>query len=127
MGLFDSLFGSKPKTSKMKVAGLAASCLDYVINDAGVGVLIAGSLVLDKTLNVSFLGGKPKTGGDILAGVTLGDLSEADVFKELVKSGLSDTSMLDTSMMAPFIDQLVYAAIRRFEAQSPEFAALPTA
>lgn len=121
MGLFNSLFGGKPKTSKMKVAGLAASCVDYVINDAGINAMIAGSLVLDKNLHVSFRSGRPTSGGDVLASVPLGDLSEADAFEVLAKSRITDTSM-----MAPFTDQLVYAALRRFEAQCPEFAALPT-
>lgn len=104
----------------MKVAGLAASCLDYVITDAGVSTLIAGSLVLDNTLQVSFRGGKPKIGNDILAVVSLGDLDESDVFKSLANSGMKDTTMFE-----PFIDQLVYAAIRRFETQCPAFAAIP--
>lgn len=121
MGLFDSLLGGRPKTSKTKVAGLAASCLDYVLNDVGIDALIAGSLVLDRTFNVSFRSGKHKTGGDILAAVSLGELDEADAFKTFAEVGITDAFMLQ-----PFIDGLVYAAVHRFESQSPAFAALST-
>lgn len=105
----------------MKVAGLAASCVDYVLNDAGIGVLVAGSLVLDKTLNVSFRGGKHKTGGDILASVSLSELDEMNALKTFAEAGITDGFMLQQP-----VDLLAYAAVRRFESQSPEFAALST-
>lgn len=121
MGLLSSLFGGRPKTTKMKVAGLAASTIDYVINDAGLGMLVAGSLVLDKELRPSFRSGKPKLGGDIFAVAAIGELEEAEIFKTLAQ-----TDMRDPSMFQPFVDQLIYAVLRKFEAQCPAFAALPT-
>lgn len=121
MGLLSSLFGGRPKTTKMKVAGLAASTIDYVINDAGLGVLVAGSLVLDKELRPSFRSGKPKLGGDIFAVASIGELEEAEIFKTLAQ-----TDMRDPSMFQPFVDQLIYAVLGKFEAQCPAFAALPT-
>ena len=104
----------------MEISGLAASCLDYVLADVGVDALIAGSLVLDKTFNVSFRSGKHKAGGDILATVSLGELDEADAFKTFAEVGITDAIMLQ-----PFVDRLVHAAVHRFELQSPAFAALP--
>lgn len=121
MGLLSSLFGGRPKTTKMKVAGLAASTIDYVINDAGLGMLVSGSLVLDKELRPSFRSGKPKLGGDIFAVAAIGELEEAEIFKTLAQ-----TDMRDPSMFQPFVDQLIYAVLGKFEAQCPAFAALPT-
>jgi hypothetical protein len=121
MGLLSSLFGGQPKTTKMKVAGLAASTIDFVINDAGLGMLVAGSLVLDKNFQPSFRSGRPKAVGDILAVAAIGDLEEAEIFK-----ALADTDMRDPSLFQPFVDQLIYAVLRQFEAQCPSFAALPT-
>ena len=121
MGFLSSLFGSTPKTTKMKVAGLAASTIDFVINDAGVGMLVAGSLVLDKGFRPSFRSGKPKIGGDILAVVAIGELEESKAFKTFEKSVIRDSSLLE-----PFVDRLVHAALRQFEAQCPAFAALQT-
>lgn len=121
MGLLSSLFGGRPKTTKMRIAGLAASTIDYVINDAGLGMLVAGSLVLDKNLHPSFRSGRPRAGGDILAVVPIADLEEAEIFKTL-----AETDMCDPSLFQPFVDQLIYAVLRQFEAQSPSFAALPT-
>lgn len=121
MGLLSSLFGGRPKTTKIKVAGLAASTIDYVINDAGLGMLVAGSLVLDKELRPSFRSGKPKLGGDIFAVAAIGELEEAEIFKTLAQ-----TDMRDPSMFQPFVDQLIYAVLGKFEAQCPAFAALPT-
>lgn len=120
MGLFSSLFGGRPKTTKMRVAGLAASTIDYVINDAGLGMLVAGSLVLDKDLQPSFRSGQPKAGGDLLAVAAIGDLEESEIFKTLAESDIRDPSMFQ-----PFVDQLIYAVLRKFEAQCPSFAALP--
>ena len=79
MGFLSSLFGSTPKTTKMKVAGLAASTIDFVINDAGVGKLVAGSLVLDKGFRPSFRSGKPKIGGDICSGQVISDTSISQI------------------------------------------------
>ena len=121
MGLLSSLFGGRPKTTKMRVAGLAASTIDYVINDAGLGMLVAGSLVLDKDLKPSFRSGRPKAGAYILAVAAIADLEEAKIFKTL-----AETDMRDPSLFQPFVDQLTYAVLRQFEAQCPSFAALPT-
>lgn len=121
MGILSSLFGGRPKTTKMKVAGLAASTIDYVIKDAGLGMLVAGSLVLDKELRPSFRSGKPTLGGDIFAVAAIGELREAEIFKTLAQ-----TDMRDSSMFQPFVDQLIYAVLGKFEAQCPAFAALPT-
>jgi len=121
MGFLSSLFGSTPKTTKMKVAGLAASTIDFVINDAGIGMLVAGSLVLNKEFRPSFRSGKPKIGGDILAVAAIDDLEEASMFKVF-----ETTDIRDSSLLQPFVEKLVYAALRQFEAQCPAFAALQT-
>ncbi len=76
MGLLSSLFSAKPKTTKMRVAGLAASTIDYVINESGINVLISGSLALDKNLSPSFRSGRIQSGGDIIAVVAIADLDE---------------------------------------------------
>lgn len=120
MGLLSSLFGGRPKTTKMRVAGLVASTIDFVINDGGLGMLVAGSLVLDKNLRPSFRSGKPKAGADILAVAAIADLKEAETFKTF-----AETDMRDPSLFQPFVDQLIYAVLRQFEAQCPSFAALP--
>lgn len=120
MGLLSSLFGGRPKTTKMRVAGLAASTIDYVINDAGLGMLVAGSLVLDKDMQPSFRSGRPKAGGDILAVAAIADLEESEIFKTL-----AETDMRDPTIFQPFVDRLIYAVLRKFEAQCPSFAALP--
>jgi hypothetical protein len=103
----------------MRVAGLAASCVDYVISDIGCAGLIAGSLVLDKNLHPSFRSGKPDVGGDIAASVPIDSLDEAEVYKIAAKLNLKDASMF-----SPFTDKLVYAAMRVFERQSPAFSTL---
>ncbi len=121
MGLLSSLFSAKPKTTKMRVAGLAASTIDYVINESGINVLISGSLALDKNLSPSFRSGRIQSGGDIIAVVAIADLDESEVFKTFAKTDISDAFLLE-----PFVDQLVYAALRQFEGQSSSFAALPT-
>lgn len=90
MGFLSSLFGSTPKTTKMKVAGLAASTIDFVINDAGIGMLVAGSLVLNKEFRPSFQSGKPKIGGDILAVAAIDDLEEASMFKVFETTDIRD-------------------------------------
>lgn len=82
--------------------------------------MVAGSLVLDKNLKPSFRSGRPKTGGEFLAVAAIADLDEAEIFKTL-----AETDMRDASLFQPFIDQLIYAVLRQFEAQSPAFAALP--
>jgi hypothetical protein len=125
MGFFQSLLGTKPATqsstanSKMRVAGLAASCIDYVISDIGVEGLLAGSLVLNKNLHPSFRSGKPDVGGDIAASVPIDSLAEAEVYKIAVK-----LNSKDASMFSPFTDLLVHAAMDVFERQSPAFSAL---
>lgn len=122
MGLLSSLFGGRPKTTKMKIAGLLASTLDSVIKDDGVGKLVAGSLAMDKNLHIGFSSGIAKTGGMFIAVVAVGELKEAEVIMTLGDNGIENPLLLQ-----PFIDQLVYAALRRFEEQSPTFAALPNA
>lgn len=121
MGLFSSIFGGRPKKTKMRVAGLAASTVEKVINDEGLGMLLAGSLVLDKNFQPSFSSGRPKTSGEILAVAAIADLDEAKIFKNIAEIEAPDPSMLQ-----PFVDQLIYAVLRQFEAQCPAFAALPT-
>lgn len=121
MGFLSSLFRSAPKTTKMKVAGLAASAIDFVVNDGGVGMLVAGSLVLDKELRPSFRSGRPKAEGDLLAVVAIGELEEADMFR-----ALEEVDIRDSLLLQPFVDQLIHAALRKFEEQCPAFAALST-
>ena len=119
MGLLSTLFGLRPKTTKMEVARLAASTIDCVIIGPGVGMLVAGSLVLDKNLHPSFRSGVPNIGGDILAVVAIGDLEQADKFKTL------GDDMRDSPILEYFVDMLVYAALREFEGRCPAFATLP--
>lgn len=121
MGFLSSLFGSTPKTTKMKVAALSTSTIDFVINNSGISMLVAGSLVLDKEFRPSFRSGKPQIGGNILAVAAISELKEAEMFK-----ALQEVDIKDSSLFQPFVDQLIYAALRKFEAQCPAFAALPT-
>lgn len=121
MGLFSSLFGSSPKTSKARVGGLAASTLDYVLQNEGAATLAAGSLVLTKDFRVSFRGGKPQIGGDLVAVVPIGDLEEAAIFKTLGEIG--GGAMPGSPML---IDMVVYAAMREFSVQYAPFDQLPT-
>ncbi|MBP9803922.1 MAG: hypothetical protein KBE22_03305 [Candidatus Accumulibacter sp.] len=120
MGLLSTLLGGRPKTTKMKIAGLSASAIDYVIADAGIGMLIAGSLYLNKELHPGFSSGKPKIGGSIIAVAAIGELEEAEIFKTL-----EATSIRDTSVLQFLTDQLIDGALREFERQCPAFAALP--
>lgn len=125
MGLLSSLFGGHPKTTKMKVAGLAASTLDHVVKVDGIGVLVAGSLVLKKQLRPAFIMGKPKIGGDILAVVSIGELEEAELFKMFAKINMDKLPSDVPMFAAEAIDKIVYAALSKFAAQCPAFAALP--
>ena len=119
MGILNSIFGGRQPPTKMKISGLAASAVDYVIRDAGLKGLLAGSLVLDKELGVSFRGGRHVANGSIIATVAIADLDESEILKSLVSRDIRDTSMLQ-----PVVDQLIYAVIREFEAQSATFAGL---
>ena len=131
MGLFSSFFGAHPNTTKsfgahrnttkMKVAGLTASAVDYVINDEGEAMLVGGSIVLDRELRPTFHRGKPERSGKILAIVAIRDLEEAEILKFTAR-----LDMHDPSMCQPFLGQLIDAVLREFEAQCPDFAALPT-
>lgn len=119
MGFFSSLFRRVPKTTKLKVAGHAASTIDFVISDMGVGALVAGNIALDKEFRPIFQSGNVATGGNILAVVAIGDLEEAEIFKTLAHVELHDLSLI-----SPFVDVLVYAILRKFDAQCPAFAKL---
>lgn len=109
-------------TTKMKIAGLAASAVDFVIGDAGLKMLINGSLVLNDKLKPSFRSGIPIKREGILAVVPLKDLKEIEFFQLMSDAGMSDISLFE-----PFIDQLVLAALREFEKQNDLFANLPSA
>lgn len=110
-----------PDTTKMKIAGLAASAVEFVIGDAGLEMLINGSLVLNDKLKPSFRSGIPTKKEDILAVVPLKDLKEIEFFQLMSDAGISDISLFE-----PFIDQLVLAALREFEIQNNLFASLPS-
>lgn len=102
----------QPKVDFHKVGGLAASAVDFVIKDQGVSALLAGSLLLDKEYRPMFCSGKPKVEGNIIAAVAIGELEEAGIFKTL-----AHTDMRDISLFEPLVDQLVYAALRKFKEQ----------
>lgn len=108
-------------TNKMRTASSAASAVEYVIHDAGPEMLLAGSLVLRKDLGVSFQSGKPQLSKENISVVRIADLEESKIFGLINEMGMGDTGMLQQ-----FIDPLVIAAIRKFEAECPEFAKLPT-
>jgi hypothetical protein len=120
MGLLSSLFGAHPNTTKLKVTGLTASAVDCAINDAGLGILVDGSIVLDKKLHPTFRSGKPERRGNILFVAAIRDLEEAEILKFISRIELQDPSMYQ-----PYLGQLIDAVIRKFEAQCPDFAALP--
>jgi hypothetical protein len=120
MGLLFSLFGAHPNTTKMKVAGLTASAVDYAINNEGLGNLVDGSIVLDKKLHPTFRGGKPERRGSILAVAAIRDLEEAEILKFISRIELQDPSMYQ-----PYLGQLIDALMRKFESECPDFAALP--
>lgn len=115
-----SIFSKRPDTTKMKIMGLLASTVDYIIDNEGCETLLSGSLVLDANFNPSFRGGKILPSGDILAVVPIGDLSEAEFFRVMAEEGITDMSMC-----TPFIDQLVMAVVREFSAHCPEMAKIP--
>ena len=121
MGLLSSLFGGRPNTTKMKIASFTASAVDYAINDVGLGILVDGSIVLDKQLRPTFRCGKPERGGKNLAVAAIRDLEEAEILKFIARIETQDPSMYQ-----PYIGQLIDALMRKFEAQCPEFATLPT-
>ena len=120
MGPFSSLFGGRSNTSKMKVTGLTASAVDRAINDAGLGILVDGSIVLDKKLHPTFRSGKPERRGNILAVAAIRDLEEAEILKFISRIELQDPSMYE-----PYLGQLIDAVMLTFEARCPDFAALP--
>lgn len=125
MGFFSSLFKSTPppppQKTQLKIMGLGASAVDYIINDSGVDGLLRGSLVLSDQLGLSFRGGKHQRGGNILAAVALADLPESSPLKKFSPE-LAGTSAL---LMQPLVDRMLYAAMAEIKKQSPEFAALP--
>ena len=120
MGILFSLFGGRPNTTKMKVAGLTASAVDCAINDVGLGILVDGSIVLDKKLHPTFRSGKPERRGNILFVAAIRDLEEAEILKFISRIELQDPSMYQ-----PYLGQLIDAVMSKFEAHCPDFAALP--
>lgn len=98
-----------------RVAGQAASMVDYYLEENGVKTLLGGSLILDHQYRVSFRGGREHTAGSIVAFVALGDLKESQIFRALDAAGIDDSTMYQA-----FVDQLVYAAVRDLEQQLSE-------
>lgn len=120
MGIFSSIFGGRPKTSKEQIAGLTASTIDFVINYNGIENFINGCLVLDKDFRVSFREKRPAESANILAVVMLCDLKETEFFK---KTG--GVEQLGNIAMHMWVDNVVETCMRIFSDQSPEFSALP--
>lgn len=121
MNMFSSIVGSLKKTTKMEIASVIASKLDYVISEAGIDALLGGSVVLDSKLNVDFVADNPKVEEDIIAAVAVNSLDEAEIFNKAKEAEIGDMLKLQ-----PFVDQLAYAALQEFEVQYPAFAELPT-
>ena len=110
------------KTTKEKVAGLMASTLDYIIENEGIRNLLNGCLVLNKNFQVSFRGGLPTMRDDNLATVEIKNLQSTEIFNSFLSVGVDS---IESELLAPFIDQLVYEVIGKFELQSSEFINLP--
>lgn len=106
--------------NKLHVAGLVASTIDFVIKDAGLKMLLNGSIVIDQNFQTSFKNGRINCSGNLLAVAVISDLEEAETLKMASTSGLDDVDLL-----SPFIDMVVLEIIREFEKQSAIFKALP--
>lgn len=120
MSLFSSLCASPFETTKTNVANAIAAAIDNVLSSAGAGMLASGSLVLDKEFQPSFLDGKPKVGGRILAAAAIDELEQAEVLRTLDPAAVADPSAFQA-----YIEELINAVLRQFEAQSLEFKSLP--
>ncbi len=124
MGLFDRF--SKPKTTRYRVTSMVASFIEYVINDAGIDVLGARSIVLRHDFGIS-LGVKTQSrGGDILAVVQPNELG---LFVDLRESFSEIDEKTRRQFMAlgvfkESIDRIAYAVADEFSKQSPEFKRL---
>ena len=122
MGILDSWLKRRPTTTKEKDAGLTASTIDYVLNELGTRTLVRGSIVLDSQLKPSFSTGTPDRRNDIVSIVPIGNLEEAEFFREF-----EDMDVPDWTKFMPVVDNLVYAILRRWEIECPAYAALPSA
>jgi hypothetical protein len=121
MGILSNLFGSKPKTSKMRIGGLLASTVEFIIENDGIEVLLGGSLALDKNLRPSFRGGVGPITDELVARVAIKDLPEAEIFLSF-----AEIKLLDKNILSPCVDKLVYGAMRVFATQSIAFKNLET-
>ncbi len=121
MGIFSNIFSKKIATTKMKVAGLAASTVDFVVQDAGLKMLLNGSLILSKDFGVSFKNGKATIGNEVIAAISISDLDHSDDLRKFAELDIRDTFLLQ-----PIVDRLIYEVIDKFSQQCTDFAALET-
>jgi|GEM_PF-1329535 len=105
------------KSSKLKVAGTIASLIDSVIDGEGIGYLLEGFIFIDNNFQVGFSGVNPP---NKIASVKIKSLKNSEIL-----NNLQFTEINDSSLLSPFIDQLVYEVINKFDVQSLEFRGLP--
>ena len=138
MSIFGSLFGSKAKTSDADVAALIASMadpvmrseyevmtyiaslIDRVIVDAGINVLLAGSLTMNNKFLVRFEVGQAKQGATDLTTIEINSVEGADMLKSFARIDCRDVSLL-----APAVDAIACDSVRKFSSSCSTFAALP--
>ena len=138
MGFFGALFGAKTKTSESDEAALiasmapfvlsseyevltfTASLLERVITEAGIAVVMRGSLTLSSRFVVDFEIYPKENSAESIAKVSVDSLADAAMLKVFARSDCRDVELL-----APAIDALAYDIIREFNRQCPTFAALP--
>ena len=141
MGFFGALFGAKTKTSELDDAALiasmaplvlgseyevltyTASLLERVITEAGIAVLMRGTLTLNDRFVVDFEI-YPKANkankAECIAKVSVDSLADAAMLKVFARSDRRNVELL-----GPAIDALAYDVIREFNRQCPAFEALP--
>lgn len=115
MGLLDRLTGRKPKVTKVQVAERLAGAIAFVLRDAGVEMLYAGTLVLDRSFNVGFRSGRPSASSEQLAAIPVASLPTA--------ANLRAASASPTAINM-YVDELAWDVLRELEASSVEFRRL---
>jgi hypothetical protein len=125
MGFLSSLFRGKPTPTQYRITGTVASFIDFVINDSGIEVLAARSIVLARDFSIRLGGKADLRGGDVLAAVQPKAIKEFSELQELLseKNERLRQVLMETAG-AVIVDRICYAVAAEFEKQSPEFARL---
>jgi hypothetical protein len=108
-----------PRKNQAQIARRADEVVAKVIHEAGIGTLVTGTLVLDKSCRLRFLGASFRVDQGAIAAVQVGQLAEADVLRALNGSAAPDPATLAAS-----IEALIAAVMREFHRQSRTFRAL---